>query len=49
MPATGQYYSHSFLKEQPDLNWRNPEVRARDVRRAALLAPSAASTVSASM
>ncbi|GAA4340869.1 alpha-amylase family glycosyl hydrolase [Variovorax defluvii] len=27
-PATGQYYCHSFLKEQPDLNWRNPEVRA---------------------
>jgi alpha-glucosidase len=27
-PATGQYYGHSFLKEQPDLNWRNPEVRA---------------------
>ncbi|MET3478870.1 alpha-amylase family glycosyl hydrolase [Variovorax atrisoli] len=26
--ATGQYYAHSFLKEQPDLNWRNPEVRA---------------------
>ncbi len=26
--ATGQYYYHSFLKEQPDLNWRNPEVRA---------------------
>jgi alpha-glucosidase len=25
---TGQYYLHSFLKEQPDLNWRNPEVRA---------------------
>lgn len=24
--ATGQYYMHSFLKEQPDLNWRNPEV-----------------------
>jgi alpha-glucosidase len=23
---TGQYYLHSFLKEQPDLNWRNPEV-----------------------
>jgi alpha-glucosidase len=23
---TGQYYYHSFLKEQPDLNWRNPEV-----------------------
>jgi len=26
--ATGQYYCHSFLKEQPDLNWRNPELRA---------------------
>jgi len=26
--ATGQYYGHSFLPEQPDLNWRNPEVRA---------------------
>ncbi len=25
---TGQYYLHSFLAEQPDLNWRNPEVRA---------------------
>ena len=25
--ATGQYYLHSFLKEQPDINWRNPEVR----------------------
>ncbi len=25
--ATGQYYLHSFLTEQPDLNWRNPEVR----------------------
>jgi alpha-glucosidase len=25
--ATGQYYLHSFLREQPDLNWRNPEVR----------------------
>jgi len=24
--ATGQYYLHSFLKEQPDLNWRNAEV-----------------------
>ena len=24
--ATGQYYLHSFVKEQPDLNWRNPEV-----------------------
>ncbi len=26
--ATGQYYYHAYLKEQPDLNWRNPEVRA---------------------
>ncbi len=25
--ATGQYYYHAFLKEQPDLNWRNPELR----------------------
>ena len=24
---TGQYYYHAFLKEQPDLNWRNPQVR----------------------
>jgi alpha-glucosidase len=24
---TGQYYLHSFLKEQPDLNWRNPAVK----------------------
>jgi glycosidase len=26
-PETGQYYLHSFLKAQPDLNWRNPEVQ----------------------
>ena len=25
---TGQYYYHAFLPEQPDLNWRHPEVRA---------------------
>ncbi len=25
--TTGQFYLHSFLKQQPDLNWRNPEVR----------------------
>jgi glycosidase len=24
--ATGQYYLHTFIPEQPDLNWRNPEV-----------------------
>ena len=23
---SGQYYYHAFLKEQPDLNWRNPAV-----------------------
>ncbi len=27
-PETQQYYCHAFLKEQPDLNWRNREVRA---------------------
>jgi alpha-glucosidase len=26
--ASRQYYLHSFLREQPDLNWRNPHVRA---------------------
>jgi alpha-glucosidase len=26
--ATGQYYYHAFLAQQPDLNWRNPKVRA---------------------
>ena len=26
-PHTGQYYLHSFLSEQPDLNWTNPAVR----------------------
>ncbi len=24
--VTSQYYYHAYLKEQPDLNWRNPEV-----------------------
>jgi alpha-glucosidase len=24
---TRQYYYHAFLKQQPDLNWRNPEVQ----------------------
>ncbi len=33
--ATNEYYLHSFFKEQPDLNWDNPEVRAaiKDVMR----------------
>lgn len=26
--GTGQYWCHLFLPEQPDLNWRNPAVRA---------------------
>jgi len=26
--ATQQFYYHAFLTEQPDLNWRNPEVQA---------------------
>jgi alpha-glucosidase len=27
-PQTAQYYYHAYLAQQPDLNWRNPEVRA---------------------
>ncbi|HQE91192.1 MAG TPA: alpha-amylase family glycosyl hydrolase [Anaerolineae bacterium] len=26
--STGQYYLHQFCKEQPELNWRNPAVKA---------------------
>ncbi|MEP9351784.1 alpha-amylase family glycosyl hydrolase [Xanthobacter sp. KR7-225] len=26
--ASGQYYCHAFLPEQPDLDWRNPQVVA---------------------
>ena len=26
--STGQYYLHTFLTEQPDLNWRNPAVKS---------------------
>jgi alpha-glucosidase len=26
-PLTQEYYYHSFFWEQPDLNWRNPEVK----------------------
>jgi alpha-glucosidase len=29
--ASGQYYYHAFLPQQPDLNWRNPSVR-RDMQ-----------------
>src|SRR6185312_1431817 len=25
-PQTEQYYHHAFLRQQPDLNWRNPQV-----------------------
>lgn len=25
--VSAQYYLHTFLKEQPDLNWRNPQVK----------------------
>ncbi len=25
--ATGQYYYHAYLPQQPDVNWRNPAVR----------------------
>jgi alpha-glucosidase len=28
-PTTGQYFYHTFLTSQPDLNWRNPEVEKR--------------------
>jgi alpha-glucosidase len=27
-PPTGQWYYHGFLREQPDLDWRNPAVEA---------------------
>ncbi|MGI8794387.1 MAG: alpha-amylase family glycosyl hydrolase, partial [Acidimicrobiales bacterium] len=27
-PASGEYWLHLFAPEQPDLNWRNPEVAA---------------------
>jgi alpha-glucosidase len=26
-PRTGQYYYHAYLAQQPDLNWRNPQVQ----------------------
>ncbi|WP_341209809.1 alpha-amylase family glycosyl hydrolase [uncultured Sphingomonas sp.] len=27
-PPSGQYYLHAFLRQQPDLNWRNPALKA---------------------
>ncbi|HUG95798.1 MAG TPA: alpha-amylase family glycosyl hydrolase, partial [Pleomorphomonadaceae bacterium] len=27
-PGRGQFYLHTFLPQQPDLNWRSPDVRA---------------------
>jgi len=27
VPERDQYYYHYFMKQQPDLNWRNPEVK----------------------
>ena len=26
VPAVGQFYYHKFYRQQPDLNWRNPQV-----------------------
>jgi alpha-glucosidase len=26
--TTSQFYNHTYLKEQPDLNWRNPDVES---------------------
>lgn len=28
VPERDQYYYHYFMQQQPDLNWRNPEVKA---------------------
>ena len=37
-PRRAQYYLHNFLVAQPDLNFHNPQVRARRARQPALLA-----------
>ena len=37
-PDGGRWYLHSFFPEQPDLDWRNPEVRAAFAERGPLLA-----------
>ena len=44
-----QYYYHAFLKQQPDLNWRNPEVLEAMLRARCISGSIAASTGSASM
>ena len=46
--ATGQWYLHLFLPEQPDLNWDNPEVRRRPCTTCCASGSTAASTASAS-
>ena len=46
--ATGQYYYHAFLPEQPDLNWRNPAVR-REMLEFCAIGSTSASTAFASM
>ena len=48
-PKTGQYYYHYFYVQQPDLNWRNPEVEQAMYGRDAFLAGQAAWPASASM
>ncbi len=44
----GAWYYHAYLPAQPDLDWRNAEVRDGDARRAALLGASTAPTASGS-
>ena len=45
---TGQYYLHLFVPEQPDLNWRNPQVKAALFGRMRASGSIAASTASGS-
>ena len=46
--ATGQYYYHSFLQQQPDLNWRNPGRATADATTCCASGSTAAWTASAS-